>query len=168
VDRGELEAVFAVVLTVRVEVAPGAIEVGLSEHVAAGLPPPLTVHPRLTEALKPPVGVTLIVEVADPPGVPMVADVGLAPSVKPGPAFTVKETVAVWLGAGVPVMVTVEVPAGVVPLIVEIVTVSAVPEEVGVTGTEGLNAQLAPAGRPEQLKAVMGPVNPFTAVSVTA
>ena len=123
---------FAVVLTVRVEVAPGAIEVGLSEHVAAGLPPPLTPQLRATEALKPPVGVILIVEVADPPGVPMVADVGLAPSVKPGPAFTVKLTVAVCFGVGVPVIVTVDVPAGVDPVVV-IVTVSAV-DEPGVTG----------------------------------
>ena len=67
-------------------------EVELSEHVAAGDPPPVTAHASATAELKPPVPVTLIVEVADPPGVPMVAAVGLAASVKLGPAMTVKLT----------------------------------------------------------------------------
>jgi hypothetical protein len=94
----------------------------------------------------------------------MVADVGFAVSVKPGPALTVNVTVAGALGAGVPVIVTVEVPAGVDP-VVEIVSVSAVAEP-GVTGL-GLNAQVAPAGRPVQ-EGVTELLNPFTAASVRA
>jgi hypothetical protein len=138
-----------VVLTVTVEVALPVIEAGLSEQVGAGVPVPVTAHVRFTAAPNPLVALRLITEVADPPGALMVADVGLAVSVKPGAVFavTVKVTVAVWLGAGVPVIVTVESPAGVLP-VVEIVRVTAV-DEPGVTGL-GLNEQAAPVGRPEQ------------------
>ena len=87
-----LAAEFAVVLTVRVEVALPEIGLALSEHVGAGLPPPVTAHARATAPLKPPVAVALITELADPPGVPIVAEVGLAVSVKLGTALTVKVT----------------------------------------------------------------------------
>ena len=153
------------VLTVRVEVALPVIELELSEQVGAGVPPPVTAHVRATAALKPPAALRLIVEVADPPGVPMVAEVGVAVSVKPGgAAVTVNVTVAGALGGGVPVIVTVEVPTGVDP-IVEIVRVSAV-DDPGVTGL-GLNEQVAPAGRPVQ-EGVTAPGDPFTAASVRA
>jgi len=70
----------------------------------------------------------------------------------------------VWLIApDVPVMVTVEVAAGVVAL-VETVRVSAV-ELPGVTGLTGLKPQVAPVGRPEQAR-VTGLLNPFSAASV--
>jgi len=94
VDCGELDAVFAVVLTVRVEVAPGLIEAGLSRQVGAGVPPPLTAHARLTAPAKPPVALMLIAEVADPPGELMVPVVGAAETVKlpPVAAVTVRLT----------------------------------------------------------------------------
>jgi len=154
-------------LTVRVEVALPVIELELSEQVGAGVPVPVTAHARPTAALKPFVAVRLITEVADPPGVAMLADVGVAVSVKPGVVFavTVKVTVAGALGAGVPVIVTVEVPTGVDPA-VEIVRVSGV-DEPGVIGLPGLNPQVAPVGRPEQLS-VTALLNPFCAASVRA
>lgn len=65
-----------------------------------------------------------------------------------------------------PEIVTVEVPAG-VDAAVLIVTVSSVPDDVGVTGAGGLNPQVAPVGKPEQVKPVMELLNPFTAVSST-
>jgi len=147
-----------VVLTVTVEVALPVIEAGLSEQVGAGVPVPVTAHARFTAALKPFVALTLITEVADPPGVAIVADVGVAVSVKPGAvlAVTVKLTVAVWFVKpdAVPVIVTVEVAAGVLAA-VEIVRVTGP----AVTGLVGVNAQAAPAGRPEQARATV-PLNP--------
>jgi hypothetical protein len=89
---------------------------------------------RATLPVKPFTGVMVMVEVDDPPGETVAGESAVAAIVKPGVvlAVTVKETVAVWLGVGVPVIVTGEVPAGVGP-VVEIVTVSAV-DEPGVTG----------------------------------
>jgi len=147
-----------VVLTVRVEVALPVIELELSEQVGAGVPPPVTAHARLTAALKPFVALTLITEVADPPGVAIVADVGVAVSVKPGVvlAVTIKVTLAVWFVKpdAVPVIVTVEVAAGVLAA-VEIVRVTGP----AVTGLAGVNPQVAPLGRPEQARATV-PLNP--------
>ena len=45
-----------------------ATELGLNEHVGAGVPPPvMPLQAKLTVPLKPLVGVTVIAEVADPP-----------------------------------------------------------------------------------------------------
>lgn len=159
-----MDAAFAVVLTVRVEVVPGLIEAGLSKQVGAGVPPPVTAHVRATAALKPPVALMLIVEVADPPGELTVPVAGAAETVKL-PPVTLRVTVAGLLGAGVPVIVTVEVPTGVAAL-VEIVRVSFV-DEPGVTGLE-VNAQVAPDGRPEGQLRVTWLLNPGSAARVRA
>jgi hypothetical protein len=154
----------AVVLTVRVEVVSGAIELGLSEQVGAGVSLPLTAHARFTAALKPLVALRLIVEVADPPGVLMVADVGFAVSVKLGTALTVKVTVTVWLvDPDVPVMVTVEVPPG-VAVVVEMVSVEVAGDAPGVTEA-GANAQLPPVGRPTEHDSATAALKPFSALT---
>src|SRR6202011_5637284 len=56
-----------VVVTVRVEVPLPLVDVGLSEHFGAGLPPPVTEQVRFTVLAYPFRPVTLTVEVADPP-----------------------------------------------------------------------------------------------------
>ena len=134
------------VLTVRVELPLVTV---LNEQVGAGVPPPVMEQLKATLPVKPFTGVMVMVEVADAPGETAAGESAVAAVVKPGAVFavTVKVTVAVWLGAGVPVIVTVESPAGVLP-VVEIVRVTAV-DEPGVTGL-GLNEQAAPVGRPEQ------------------
>ena len=81
---------FPVVLTVRVELVPGEIDVGFKEHVGAGLPPPVTAHARVTVGL-PVLAVTLIVDMVDPPA-EMLAEVGFAVRAKLLPPFTVRLT----------------------------------------------------------------------------
>jgi hypothetical protein len=158
------EAWFAVVLTVTVEVALPVIELGLSEQVGAGVPVPVTAHARFTAALKPPVALRLITVVADPPGVAMVADVGVAVSVKLGTALTVKVTVTVWLvDPDVPVMVTVEVPPGVSAL-VEMVSMEVAGDAPGVTEV-GANVQLASVGRPAEHDSATAALKPFSALT---
>jgi hypothetical protein len=154
-----------VVLTVRVELPLVTV---LNEQVGAGVPPPvMELQLKATLPVKPFTGVMVMVEVADAPGETVAGESAVAATVKPGAvlAVTVNMTVAVWLGAGVPVIVTVEVPAGVDP-VVEIVRVSSV-DEPGVTGLAGLNPQVAPVGRPEQER-VTGLLNPPWAASVRA
>jgi hypothetical protein len=128
-----------VVLTVRVEVP---LDNALKEQVGAGLPPPvMLLQLRATPlALKPFVPVTVMVEVAEPPGDTDAGESAVAAKVKPGvELLTVSVTWAVWLVfPDVPLTVTVEVPLWVVEVVL-MVKVSAVPELVGVTGLAGAN-----------------------------
>jgi hypothetical protein len=149
----------AVVLTVSIEV-PEAFGTGfkLKAQVGAGLPPPVTLQVSATAPVKPPVGATVIVEVADAPAETVAGDSAGAAIVKLGDD-TVRLTEVLWLVAPeVPVTVTLEVPAGVFEFVL-IVRVT-VPEVV--TELWGENAQLAPTGRlaARQLKVTV-PVNPF-------
>ena len=56
-----------VVVTVRVEEPLPLVDVGLSEHFGAGLPPPVTAQVRFTVLAYPFKPITFTVEVADPP-----------------------------------------------------------------------------------------------------
>ena len=82
----------AVVCTVNVEV-PEPLVTGfkLNVHEGAGLPPPVTAQASATEPVKPPVGVTVIVEVADAPAATVAGASAGAAIAKPGDA-TVKLT----------------------------------------------------------------------------
>ena len=92
-----------------------------------------------------------MVEVADTPGETVAGESAVAASVKPGVVFaeTIRVTVAIWFGnpVDVPVTVTVDVPAGVLP-VVEIKRVTGP----AVTGLVGVNPQAAPDGRPVQAR----------------
>jgi len=160
-----LDAEFAVVLTVSVEMPPDS---ALNEQAGAGVPPPvMELQLRVTLPVKPFVGVMVMVEVADAPGATVAGERAVAAIVKPGVVFavTIRVTVAVLtIAPAVPVTVTVEVPTGVVLASVEIVRASGV-DVPGVTGLGGLNPQAAPVGRPEQVR-VTGLLKPFTAASV--
>jgi hypothetical protein len=69
------DACAALVLTVSVEVPEAfATELGLNEHVGAGVPPPLMLQARLTLPLKPFIGAMVLVEVADPPAETLAGD----------------------------------------------------------------------------------------------
>ena len=85
------------VLTVSVDVVePLGTELGLSEHVGAGVPPPVTLQERATLPVKPPVGVMAIVAVADPPAETVAGVKAVAVTVKSGGtgALTVRLIVA--------------------------------------------------------------------------
>src|SRR5712671_4650422 len=56
-----------VVVTVSVEEPPPLVDVGLSEHFGAGLPPPVTAQVKFTVLAYPFRAETVTVEVADPP-----------------------------------------------------------------------------------------------------
>ena len=77
-------------------------------------------------------------------------------------ALTTKVTVAVWLRLPlVPVIVSVELPVGVVLAVVTVIV-----EEPEVVTDEGLKLAAAPAGNPAALKLTV-PVNPFNGATVT-
>jgi hypothetical protein len=72
---------------------PFDTELGLNEHVGAGIPPPvMLLQAKLTVPLKPLVGAMVIVEVADPPAETEAGERAEAAIVKSG-AATVRLTV---------------------------------------------------------------------------
>ncbi len=148
-------------LTVRVEVpeAPET-EVGFNAHLGAGLLPPPTLQVSATAPVKPPVGATVIVDVAEAPAE---TDAGVsagAAIVKPG-ADTVRLTETLWtVDPEVPVTVMLVVPVGVFELVLSVSV--EVPDEVRDPCTK---AQLAPTGRPEQDRVTV-PLNPFNMETV--
>lgn len=162
-DPGQFNApdVPAVVWTVKVE-APEPLATGfaLNVHDGAGLPPPVTAQARFTDPAKPPLGVIVMVEVAD---VPAATDAGFsagAAIAKPGDA-TVKLTDVLWtVDPEVPVTVKFEVPSGVFEFVL-MVRVD-VPDVVSDPCTK---AQVAPTGRPEQVRLTV-PLNPFSIETV--
>jgi hypothetical protein len=108
----------------------------------------------------------VIVDVVEVPAA-TVAEVGLAVRVKLAAAAlaTVNETVVVCaMAPEVPVMVTVDVPAGVAAVVV-MVSAEVTAPVVGVT-EGGTKPQVAPVGRPVQVKAT-ALVNPFDGVTLT-
>ena len=114
--------------------------------------------------MKPPVALTLIAELADPPGVAMGCTGWTCAEREIGHRSDRQRDSSGLARRRSAEIVTVDVPPGVAP-VVEIVRVSAV-DVPGVTGL-GLNKQLAPAGRPEQVR-FTAPGDPFTAASVRA
>jgi len=150
------------VLTVSVEVPP---DNALNAQVGAGLPPPvILLQVRVTVlALNPFSPVTVIVEVADPPGATEAGASAVAARVKPGAACTTKPTEVVWLAPDVPVMVTVSVPPG-VAVVVEMVSVEVAGDAPGVTEV-GANVQLAPVGRPAEHDSATAALKPFSALT---
>ena len=85
--------------------------------MAQALPPPVTVQAKVTEPVKPPLGVTVIVEVADPPAATVAGLSAGAATAKPGDD-TVKLTEVLWtVDPEVPVTVMLEVPSGVFELV---------------------------------------------------
>ncbi len=87
---------------------------------------------------------------------------GEAESEKLGEALTTRMVLVVWLRLPlVPLMLTVELPVGVVLAVVTVMVVE--PEPVTV---EGLKLALAPEGSPEALK-LTDPLNPLDGVTVT-
>ena len=140
---------------------PLANDALLNAHVGAGVPPPVTTQARFTADAKPPTAVTVIVELTDEPAGTAALD-GAAEMVKSGVvgAFTVRLTDALWLtDPEVPVIVVLEVATG-VAVVVVMVRVD-VPE----VTDGGANAQVAPAGRPEQARVTV-PLNPLVAATV--
>jgi hypothetical protein len=118
-EAGAREALAAVVLTVSMEgPEPLGIDEGLNAHFGAGVTVGATLHDRVTALLNPFTGVTVIVEVADPPG-EIAAGVGAEAATEKSAAevaATFKLTGAVvWLSEpDAPVTVTVNAPTGVV------------------------------------------------------
>ena len=135
-------------------------EFGLNVHDGAGLPPPVTAQAKVTEPVKPPLGVTVMVEVADPPAATVAGLSAGAATAKPGDD-TVKLTEVLWtVDPEVPVTVMLEVPSGVFELVLR-VSVD-VPEEVSDPCTK---AQVAPTGRPEHVRVTV-PLKPFSIETV--
>jgi hypothetical protein len=152
----------AVVLTVSVEVPePLATEVGLNEHLGAGVPPPVMLQARLTVPLKPFIEVMVIVEVDDPPAETVAGETAEAAIPKSG-VITVRLMDVLWLtDPEVPVIVTLEVATGVAAVVV-IVSVD-VPDVTEL----GVNAQLAPVGRLDATHVrSTAPLNPFVGDTV--
>ena len=158
--------VAAVVLTVTVDVPePPETEAGLKEHVGAGVTAGvMLLQARLTAAVKPCAGVMVIVEVAVAPGATEAGDSAVAEMTKSGGvAVTVRPIVVSWLNEEVPVTVTLEVPGGVIAVVLR-VRVEVTGAAPGVT-VVGMNEQLASAGRPSvhaRLTIVVKPSKPFT------
>jgi hypothetical protein len=147
-----------VVLTVSVEVPTPVIAAGLNDAVA---PPGNPVALRLTASLKPLSAPVVTVQTAAAPGA-TVCEAGAAVIEKSGEDATTSVVVAPWLRAPlVPVIVSVEVPAGVAPVVL---TVSVdVPAPVT---DAGLNEAVAPAGRPLAARFTV-PEKPLDAPIVT-
>jgi hypothetical protein len=150
--------VLPVVLIVRVDVPEPVTDVGLNDAVApAGNP----LAPRVTAALNPFRAMTETVQVALPPGA-IVCDEGATETEKSAVALTTRVTVEVCVSDPlVPVIVSVELPGGVLPVVV-IVRVDA-PEPVT---DAGLNEAVAPVGKPLALRFTVD-VKPFRAPTVT-
>ena len=80
----------------------------------------MTVQAKVTEPVKPPLGVTVMVEVADPPAATVAGLSAGAAIAKPGDD-TVKLTEVLWTVApDVPVTVMLEVPSGVFELVLRV------------------------------------------------
>src|ERR1700693_668405 len=154
-------AVAAVVVTVSVAVV--VAEAG-SEQTGAGLAVVVMLQVRFTVAVNPPEGTMLIVEVVEAPTA-TVAEVGVAVSVKlpAAAAVTTSETVVVLTTEPeVPVMVTVDVPAGVVASVLIVrVPITGLPP-----GVKDKGAHDAPLGRPVQVTAT-ALLKPLEGVTVT-
>lgn len=152
-----------VVCTVNVEV-PEPLATGFEPNVhdGAGLPPPVTVQASVTEPVKPPLGLMVTVEVADPPAATVAGVSAGAAIVKPGDD-TVKLMDVLWTVAPeVPVTVMLEVPSGVFELVV-MVSVD-VPEAVREPGEK---LQAAPTGRLACMQVRLTvPLNPFSIETV--
>jgi hypothetical protein len=120
------------------------------------------VQASVTEPVKPPVGVMVTVEVADPPAVTVAGLSTGAAIVNPGDA-TVKLTDVLWTVAPeVPVTVMLEVPSGVFEFVVMVRT--EVPEAVSEAGEK---LQAAPTGRlPVEQVRVTVPLKPFSIETV--
>ena len=132
-------------------------DVALRAHVGAGVAGPVTLQARVTVPVNPPVGAIVIVDVADAPALTVAGASAEGVMVKPAAAaaVTVRLTVVLCVKAPeVPVTVTFEVAIG-VAAVVAIVSV-----DVPVVIEAGLIVQVAPAGRPVQVRATV-PVNPF-------
>jgi hypothetical protein len=82
------------VVIVRVEVPePPGTELGTKAQVGGGVTTGvMLLHDRFTVLLKPASGVTVMVEVADPPCTIVAGDAAEAPIVKSGAAVTVRPT----------------------------------------------------------------------------
>ena len=128
-----------------------ATELGLNEQEGDGVTEgAIVLHARVTVPVKPPVGATVIVDVADAPALTVAGVSAVDVRVKPAKAaaVTVRLTVVECVTAPeVPVTVMLEVAIGVAAVVV-IVSV-----DVPVVNEAGLNAQVAPAGRPLQVRA---------------
>jgi hypothetical protein len=148
----------ALVVTVIVELPDPGTEAGLKDALEpAGNPLTLNV----TVELNPPDGVTVTVYVALLPGVTLRLD-GVALIEKSGGGLTTRVTAVEWLVVMlVPVIVIVEVPAGVVLPVVTVI----VDEPPEITAG-GLNVAFAPDGKPLALKVTV-PVKPPDGVIVT-
>jgi len=146
------------VVTVRVELAPGAIEVGLNEGLAP-LGRPLA--ERLTVPVNPFTAPTLTVYLILPPGVTVFVP-GAAAKVKSGFATSRVTPVECTSEPLVPVIVKDAPPTG-VDVVVVIVRVALAPAEIV---EEGLNEGVAPVGRPLTDKLTV-PVNPPSAAVET-
>jgi hypothetical protein len=147
------------VVTVSVELTPGVIEVGLNEAIAPIGSPLVTL--RFTAPVKPFTAVVLTIYVALPPGFKE-NEPGEAKSVKTGGSVTFSVIVALWVsGPLVPVTVRVELPTGVLSVVV-IVRVE-LPELLIETGE---NVAVAPVGRPLALR-LTEPVYAFVAPRFT-
>lgn len=137
-------------------------EFGLNVHDGAGLPPPVTAQAKVTEPVKPPLGVTVMVEVADPPAATVAGLSAGAATAKLGDD-TVKLTEVLWtVDPEVPVTVMLEVPSGVFEFVV-MVRVD-VPEAVSEPGDK---LQAAPTGRLAWTQVrVTVPLKPFSIETV--
>jgi hypothetical protein len=143
-------------VSVEVPVAFGS-DAALKAQVGAGVAAPVTLQARVTVPVNPPVGAIVIVDVADAPALTVagVSAEGVMVNPAEAAAVTVRLTVVECVTAPeVPVIVKLEIAIG-VAAVVAIVSV-----DVPVVSEAGLNAQVAPAGKPVQVRATV-PVNPF-------
>ena len=132
-------------------------DTALKAQVGAGVAAPVTLQARVTVPVNPPVGAIVIVDVADAPALTVagVSAEGVMVNPAEAAAVTVRLTVVECVTAPeVPVTVMLEVAIGVA----EVVAIVSV--DVPVVSEAGLNAQVAPAGRPLQLSVTV-PVNPL-------
>lgn len=139
-----------------------ATDPGAKVHVGAGVPPPVTAQVRATAPLKPAAGATVMIEVEDAPRTTLADESAPALTLKSGvaAAVTVSVTDVVWLvDPEVPITEKCEVAIG-VAAVVAIVSVD-VPD----VSEAGLNEQLAPAGKPLQVRAT-APLKPLVGETV--
>jgi len=148
------------VLTIRVGVPLPPLTVAeLRLHVGGTAVTGVTAQVRLTVELKPPEGVIVTLDVAEPPGVTVAGDSGAAVSANDGAAaVTVRLAVVVWTTVPeVPVIVKLKGPP---TLDVEVVTLRGTltcpPPDVTTTDA---GEQEVPDGSPEQVTVTV-PVNP--------
>jgi len=158
---GRADAVGAIVLTVSVAVPPALPTVGELKLHCGGVPAVgVIAQLRFTDELKPPEGVTVTVDVAEPPAVIAAGDSVVAASAN---VVTVRLAVVVWLrDPEVAVIVKLEVPPGVDAVVfTESGALTCVPPN----GTETeAGEQEAPEGSPVQVKLVV-PLNSASGVT---